>query len=153
MLEAVENLLVDGFTPARDVYLSFGGNEETYGAAAEQIAATFEERGIMPWLVLDEGGAIVDAPLPFALGDAAMVGVGEKGVLTLRLSARGDGGHASAPPRITAVGRIARAVDRLGPDTFRTRTPAAITRMLALFANRATGRRRHCCDCSPRSPR
>ena len=31
VLEAVENLLSAGFTPARDVYLSFGGNEETYG--------------------------------------------------------------------------------------------------------------------------
>ena len=94
----------------------------------------------MPWLVLDEGGAVVDAPLPFALGDAAMVGVGEKGVLTLRLTARGDGGHASAPPRITAVGRIARAVDRLAPSTFPARTPPAITRMLSLFADDADGR-------------
>ena len=80
VLEAVENLLSAGFTPARDVYLSFGGNEETYGAAAAAIAATLRERGIVPWLVLDEGGAVVDAPLPFALGSAAMVGVGEKGV-------------------------------------------------------------------------
>ncbi|WP_091493783.1 M20/M25/M40 family metallo-hydrolase [Microbacterium pygmaeum] len=139
VLEAVENLLAEGSTPPRDVYLSFGGNEETYGSAAQQIAQTFKDRGILPWLVLDEGGAIVDAPLPFALGEAAMVGVGEKGVLTLTLSARGDGGHASAPPRITAVGRLARAVDRLSPSTFPARTPAAITRMLGLFANRASG--------------
>ena len=40
--------------------------------------------GIMPWLVLDEGGAVVDSPLPFVPGRAAMVGVGEKGVLTLQ---------------------------------------------------------------------
>ncbi|MGA1828919.1 M20/M25/M40 family metallo-hydrolase [Microbacterium sp.] len=140
VLEAVENLLAADFTPARDVYLSFGGNEETYGAAAASIATTLRERGIVPWLVLDEGGAIVDAPLPFALGDAAMVGVGEKGVATLRLNARGDGGHASAPPKITAVGRIARAIDRLDPGTFPARTPAAITRMLSLFADKARGR-------------
>ena len=140
VLEAVENLLAAGFTPARDVYLSFGGNEETYGAAAASIATTLHERGIVPWLVLDEGGAVVDAPLPFAVGDAAMVGVGEKGVATLRLNARGDGGHASAPPKITAVGRIARAIDRLDAGTFPARTPAAITRMLSLFADEARGR-------------
>ncbi|MEU1970231.1 M20/M25/M40 family metallo-hydrolase [Microbacterium sp. NPDC019599] len=139
VLEAVENLLSSGFTPARDVYLSFGGDEEVFGAAARDLAAAVRERGGIPWLVLDEGGAVVDAPLPFVRGPAAMVGVGEKGVLTLRLSARGDGGHASAPPRITAVGRIARAVDRLGPATFRARTPAAVSRMLQLFADRADG--------------
>jgi carboxypeptidase PM20D1 len=139
VLEAVENLLSVGFAPARDVYLSFGGNEETYGAAAAEMATTMRERGIVPWLVLDEGGAIVDAPLPFALGDAAMVGVGEKGVLTLRLSARGDGGHASAPPRLTAVRRVARAIDRLDARTFPARTPPAITRMLSLSADHAEG--------------
>ncbi|MBQ3357550.1 MAG: M20/M25/M40 family metallo-hydrolase, partial [Microbacterium sp.] len=114
VLEAVENLLADGFVPARDVYLSFGGNEETYGHAAQEIAAVLRDRGIVPWLVVDEGGAVVDAPLPFVPGRAAMIGVGEKGVMTVRLSARGDGGHASAPPTLTAVRRIARAVDRLG---------------------------------------
>ena len=134
-LEAVENLLAAGFTPVRDVYLSLGGNEETFGDAARTIADTLRDRGIVPWLVIDEGGAVVDAPLPFVAGTAAMVGVGEKGVLTLRLSARGDGGHASAPPTLTAVGRVSRAVDRLGPRTFPARTPRAIARMLGLFAD------------------
>lgn len=139
ILEAVENLLADGFSPAREVLLSFGGNEETYGDAACTIAASLRERGIVPWLVLDEGGAVVEAPLPFVRGQAAMVGVAEKGVLTLRLSARGEGGHASAPPPLTAVRRIARALDRLGPGTFRPRSPRAISAMLAGFAERTTG--------------
>lgn len=137
VLEAVENLLAAGFVPAREVYLSFGGNEETFGDAAEGIAQTLQRRGIVPWMVIDEGGAVVDAPLPFVRGAAAMVGVGEKGIATLQLSARGDGGHASAPPSRTAVGRIARAVDRLGPTTFRPRTSAGISRMLRLLSARA----------------
>ena len=139
LLEAAENLLAADFTPARDVYFAFGDDEETYGATAQTIATTLRERGIVPWLVVDEGGAVVDAPLPFARGDSAMIGVGEKGVATLRLSARGDGGHASAPPRVTAIGRIARAVDRLTPTMFPARTPPAITRMLSLLADGAQG--------------
>ncbi|WP_449281273.1 M20/M25/M40 family metallo-hydrolase [Leucobacter sp.] len=139
ILEAVEGLLAEGFTPARDVYLSFGGNEETFGDAARSIAERFRERGIIPWLVLDEGGAVVDAPLPLVRGRAAMVGVGEKGIATLRLSARGEGGHASAPPSLTAVGRISRAVGRLTPGSFPARTPAGVTRMLQLFAERGRG--------------
>ncbi|WP_226531881.1 M20/M25/M40 family metallo-hydrolase [Microbacterium paraoxydans] len=143
VLEAVENLLADGFVPARDVYLSFGGNEETYGKAAEEIARALRGRGVVPWLVLDEGGAVVDAPLPFVPGRAAMIGVGEKGVMTLRLSARGEGGHASAPPSLTAVRRIARAVDRLGPTTFRPRASKAILRMLSKLASRTPGPAQH----------
>jgi len=143
VIEAVENLLADGFVPARDVYLSFGGDEETYGSAAQEIARVFRERGIVPWLVVDEGGAVVDAPLPFVPGRAAMIGVGEKGVMTLRLTARGDGGHASAPPALTAVRRIARAVDRLGPGTFRPRASAAIGRMLSQLAAQTPGPARH----------
>ncbi|MEQ6898968.1 M20/M25/M40 family metallo-hydrolase [Microbacterium sp. KR10-403] len=139
ILEAVENLLAAGFTPARDVYLSFGGNEETYGGAAREIAASLRDSGIVPWLVLDEGGAVVEAPLPFVTGQAAMIGLAEKGVLTLRLSARGEGGHASAPPAMTAVRRIARAVDRLDAATFRPHTPEAIRRLLSIFAGRASG--------------
>ena len=143
VLEAVENLLADGFVPARDVYLSFGGNEETYGKAAEEIARVLRERGIVPWLVVDEGGAVVDAPLPFVPGRAAMIGVGEKGVMTVRLSARGDGGHASAPPSLTAVRRVARAVNRLGPTTFRPRASPAILRMLSVLSDRTPGPARH----------
>lgn len=139
VLEAVEALLADDFVPARDVYLSFGGNEETFGEAAHTIAQTFRQRGITPWLVLDEGGAVVDAPLPFVRGQAAMVGVGEKGPMTVRLSARGDGGHASAPPTLTAVARIARAIARLTPGTFPAHAPEGVTRMLARFAPRSGG--------------
>ena len=139
LLEAVENLLADGFTPARDVYLSLGGNEESHGAAAAAIADLFRERRLTPWLVLDEGGAVVDAPLPFVKVPAAMVGVGEKGVLTLRLTARGDGGHASAPPATTPTARIARAVHRLSPNPFPKRMPRSMRAMLATFVPHTSG--------------
>ncbi len=139
VLEAVENLLAAGHVPVRDIYLSFGGNEENFGTAAREIAETLHERGVAPWLVLDEGGAVTDAPLPLVQGTAAMVGVGEKGIATVRISARGDGGHASVPPPLTAVGRVARAVNRLTPSTFTARAPRAIPRMLGLFAPRSRG--------------
>ncbi len=139
VLDAVEDLLAEGFTPARDIYLSFGGNEEVFGDAAKQIAETLHERGITPWIIIDEGGAVTDAPLPFVQGLAAMVGVGEKGIATVLLSARSEGGHSSVPPPLTAVGRVSRAVTRLTPGTFQARAPKAIPRMLGLFASRSKG--------------
>lgn len=138
-LEAVENLLAAGYTPSRDVYLSLGGNEETFGDAAAHIAKLLHERGITPWIVLDEGGAVVDSILPFTKGTAAMVGVGEKGVASVRLAAKSDGGHASVPPPLTAVGRVSRAVTKLTPGVFPAKAPQAIPRMLGTVVPRATG--------------
>lgn len=139
ILEAVELLLESGFVPARDVWLSFGGDEEVSGTSALAIADALHDRGVSPWLVIDEGGAVVDAPLPFVRGRVAMIGVGEKGIATITLTARGDGGHASAPGRHSAITRIARAVDRLGPATFRPRMPRSISRMLGVLSARAAG--------------
>ena len=59
ILEAVEQLVAEGFAPARDVYLSFGHNEETAGEGAQAIVALLTERGVRPGLVIDEGGAVV----------------------------------------------------------------------------------------------
>ncbi|MET0725553.1 MAG: M20/M25/M40 family metallo-hydrolase [Leifsonia sp.] len=142
VLEAVENLLQAGFRPARDVYLSFGGNEETFGDAAKSIAATLHERGIRPWLVLDEGGAVTDAPLPFIPLVTAVVGVAEKGAMTLRLDARGEPGHASAPPRETATTRLALAVRRINRRGFRPHFPRAAGTMFRVFRENTTGRPR-----------
>ncbi|MEJ5913613.1 M20/M25/M40 family metallo-hydrolase [Pseudokineococcus sp. 1T1Z-3] len=139
VLEAVENLLAAGFTPARDVYLSFGADEEGGGTGAQAAVARLQERGVTPWLVLDEGGAVVTAPLPGVAGQVALVGVAEKGFAAVELAARSDGGHASAPPPLTAVSRLSRAVDRLGPRTFPARIPSAVAQMLALLAPTARG--------------
>ncbi|MGO1746120.1 MAG: M20/M25/M40 family metallo-hydrolase, partial [Microbacterium gubbeenense] len=117
----------------------FGGNEETYGDAARTIAENLDNAGIRPWLVIDEGGAVVDAPLPFTRGRAAMIGVGEKGLVTLRLTASSDPGHASAPHGQSAIDRLARAVRRLSSRVFRPRAPLAITRMLQILADHAVG--------------
>ena len=137
--EAIESLLTSGFTPERDIYLSFGGNEETFGDAAATIARTMKERGIRPYLVLDEGGAVVDAPLPWIKARAAMVGVGEKGIMTVKLATQTEPGHASAPGKLTAVSRIARAVAQLTPSTFPAHLPQATIAMLASFIPATSG--------------
>lgn len=139
LFEAVEALVAEGFQPRRDVYLSVGGNEETYGDAAAQIARTVQERGLVPWLVLDEGGAVVDAPLPFVHVTSAMVGVGEKGIMTVTAETSAESGHSSAPGRFTAVSRLARAIDRVNPGTFPARLPEAIRAMLAGFVPHTSG--------------
>lgn len=133
VIEAVENLLAAGYTPAHDVYLAFGGNEETYGSAAVAMSDLLRERGIEPWLIIDEGGAIVDAPLSFVPVQSAMVGLGEKGIATIRLTVDGTGGHASAPPASSAAGRLARALRRLERNPFAARMPRPFREMLRAY--------------------
>ncbi|MFF1573876.1 M20/M25/M40 family metallo-hydrolase [Leifsonia sp. NPDC058292] len=139
IVEAVENLLTAGFVPERDVYLSFGGDEETDGTAAQAIVAWLAENGVEPTLVIDEGGAVVDSPLPFVKVSAAMVGLGEKGIATVRLTTSSAGGHASAPPKTTATTRLAKALTRLEPNPFPKKTPVAIREMLRSFLPHTSG--------------
>jgi carboxypeptidase PM20D1 len=111
--EAVETLLEQGFVPARDVWLSFGADEEVAGESARHAVDELERGGVRPWFVLDEGGAVAGGALPGLRVPLAVVGVTEKGVVSLVLRADGAGGHASTPARMGPTARIARAVMRL----------------------------------------
>jgi carboxypeptidase PM20D1 len=113
-LEAVEMLLVEGFRPVRTVYLAYGHDEEVGGAAgARQIAALLKARGVELEMVLDEGGVIGERILPGISEPVALVGIAEKGFVTIELSTRVAGGHSSLPPRQSAVGILSAAVARL----------------------------------------
>ncbi|MET0736585.1 MAG: M20/M25/M40 family metallo-hydrolase [Microbacterium sp.] len=137
ILEAVEQLAAEGFTPERDVYLAFGHNEETAGGGARAIVEALRERGIRPALVLDEGGAVVDSVIPGVTVPTAMVGVAERGVMTLWLTAREQGGHASTPPTLPATVRLARAIDRLHRHPFPRRIAPPVRAMLTTIAPHA----------------
>ena len=113
MLEALESLLAEGWAPERDVYVLLRADEESYGSCAVEAAALFAERGITPWLVLDEGGAVATGAFPGLSGEAAVIGVSEKGIVDLRLTVEGLGGHASTPPRESAPGILAKALTRI----------------------------------------
>lgn len=137
ILEAVETLVAEGFQPHRDVYLAFGHNEETAGDGARAIVEVLRQRGVRPRLVLDEGGAVVDGVIPGVRVPTAMVGVAERGVMTLSLTAREAGGHASTPPARPATARLARAIDRLQRHPFPVRLVAPVRAMLATVAPHA----------------
>lgn len=113
-LEAVELLLARDFAPARTVYLAFGHDEEIGGReGAARIAELLSERGVRAEMVLDEGMAVIEDGVPGITQPVALVGVAEKGYVSLELVARGSGGHSSMPPRGSPVALLARALDRL----------------------------------------
>jgi carboxypeptidase PM20D1 len=113
-LEAVEMLLTEGFQPSRTVYLAYGHDEEVGGGAgAARIAALLRSRGVQLEMVLDEGGVVGDGILPGVSEPVALVGIAEKGFVTIELRTRAPGGHSSLPPRETAVGILSAAVARV----------------------------------------
>ncbi|MEV8265997.1 M20/M25/M40 family metallo-hydrolase [Microbacterium sp. NPDC076911] len=137
IFEAVEQLCAEGYVPQRDIYLAFGHNEEIAGSGAQALVAELRDRGVRPALVLDEGGAVVQDVVPGVTVPTAMVGVAERGVMTVLLTASEGGGHASTPPAMPATARLARAIDRLRRRPFPTRLASPVRAMLTTLAPHA----------------
>jgi carboxypeptidase PM20D1 len=137
LLEAVEMLLEKGFSPQRTLVFAFGHDEELGGYdGAARIAALLKERGLEFEFVLDEGGAIVSQGMfPGVSKPITLVGIAEKGYLSVELSVQGKGGHSSMPPRHTAIGILSSAIHRLEEKPFPSRIEGA-TR--TLFESLAT---------------
>ncbi len=135
ILEAVEALAADDWSPRRTLLVAFGHDEEIGGRdGAARIAALLESRGVRPDLVLDEGYAVLHGLVPGVERPVAMVGIAEKGSVSVELTARGPGGHSSMPPRDAAPLLLARALVALGdhrPETHLTGPVEATFRSLA----------------------
>jgi carboxypeptidase PM20D1 len=129
LLEAAESLLAVNFAPKRTVYLAIGHDEEIGGdEGAGATAALLRKRGVRFEFTLDEGGAVVSDTVPGLEPPLALIGVAEKGSVTVRVTARADSGHSSMPPRTTAIGRLARAIQRIeeSPMPARVSGPTAL---------------------------
>jgi len=135
-MEAVEALLRSRYRPARTVMLAFGQDEEVGGRdGAATIAALLEKRGVRLFSVIDEGGEVTEGILPGVKAPVAMVGITEKGFLSLMLSVESQGGHSSAPPAHTAIGVLASAVQRLEAHPFTPHLESALPMLRYLGAD------------------
>ncbi len=113
ILFGADCLIAEGFVPENDIYFAFSGGEEINGCGAANIVDWFEEKGITPALVLDEGGAVVENVFPGVKAPCGMIGIAEKGMLNARYRATSTGGHASAPKPHAPIDRLAAACCRV----------------------------------------
>jgi carboxypeptidase PM20D1 len=136
ILEAVELLVSEGYQPRRTMYLAFGHDEEIGGPrGAGAIAALLAERGAEPYaFVLDEGGTLADGLVPGVEELVALVGVAEKGYVSLELLVEGPGGHSSMPPAETNIGVLAAAIARLQDAPFPASFDGATREMFMALA-------------------
>ena len=133
--QAVEELLEQSFEPEQDVYLSSSCTEEFGGDGCPKLVEELSRRGVKPFLVCDEGGAIVQEPIGGVKGCYAMIGVLEKGRGALRLTARSGGGHASYPPKNSPIARLGKFIARVEKrDPMRADFEPEVTAMFRTLA-------------------
>ena len=93
--------------------------QEVNGEGAPAIVKWFEENGIQPALVVDEGGAVVENVFPGVKTPCGLIGIAEKGMINAQFRTLSAGGHASAPKPHTPVGVLARACTRVEGKPFK----------------------------------
>lgn len=133
-LQAVEELLAEGYTPDCDVYLSSSCTEEVGGDGCPKLVEEIRRRGVDLFLVLDEGGAIVREPISGIPGNFAMLGVFEKGCADVTFTARGKGGHASAPGKNTPIDRLSAFVRDVNKYPFQKKLLPEVSAMFSRLA-------------------
>jgi carboxypeptidase PM20D1 len=111
ILESVEQLLKQNFTPNRTIYLCFGHDEEISGKRGAKVMSVWlKEQGIKPALVLDEGGQIDTKHFQQLKRPFAVIGTSEKGYANFDLSVEIPGGHSSMPANETAIDVLNKAI-------------------------------------------
>ena len=111
VLEAVNALLKEGYKPQRTLYLAFGHDEEVGGEqGAKKIATYLHEKGVRADFVLDEGLAITENMVPGISPPVALIGIAEKGFMTLKLTVNAAGGHSSMPEKETAISILSKSL-------------------------------------------
>jgi carboxypeptidase PM20D1 len=118
IMEAVSDLIKEGYTPNRTTYLFFSDKEEILGETAKKVASYFKENNIRLEAVFDEGGFILADAFKEVNGPVVAIGLSEKGYLDLELSASSLPGHTAIPHGQTTVAIISKAISKLDEDPF-----------------------------------
>ena len=140
MLQAAEELIKEGFTPKRDTYFVTACTEEIGGEGADAMSRAFVERKMRFHMILDEGGMILHDPIGGADGTFAMIGVGEKGYVDLKFTAKSNGGHASAPGKNTPLVRLGKFMaEAEKAECFDVYMSDTVKEMLTRFAPTMSG--------------
>lgn len=136
ILEAIESLLSRGFQPDRDIYIALGHDEEIGGRrGALAIVALLDSIGVSLEFALDEGLVVTRGLVPGLTDDVAMIGVSEKGFVTLQIRLTATGGHSAMPRIPTTIGLMSDAIVRLENNQMEGRMIPPVKQFLKTVAS------------------
>ena len=131
IMEAVEQLLKENYTPNRTIYLCFGHDEEISGKrGAKFYSQWFKDNNIKPALVLDEGGQIDTKHFEQLKRPMALIGTSEKGYVNIDLTVEIPGGHSSMPIPETAIDVLNKAIVNIRAKQMPGTIPPTVLEML-----------------------
>ena len=138
VLFGANHLIGQGFVPESDIYFAFSGGEEVSGKGAVNIVDWFEEEGIVPAIVVDEGGAVVENVFPGVKQPCGLIGIAEKGMINASFRCVSSGGHASAPKPHTPVGILAKACTKVEGKPFKAHIEGPAAQMFDTLGRYST---------------
>ncbi|MEI7588120.1 MAG: M20/M25/M40 family metallo-hydrolase [Chitinophagia bacterium] len=135
ILEAAEAQLAKGFQPKQTILLCFGADEESSGNGATAVVKYFKSKNRRFDIVVDEGGEISTEEMKDIKRPIASIGVGEKGYVTLILTAQIAGGHSSIPGQTTAIDILSKGLYQLR----KKQMPAKLIAPIKTYLERISG--------------
>ncbi|XP_071822106.1 N-fatty-acyl-amino acid synthase/hydrolase PM20D1-like isoform X2 [Apostichopus japonicus] len=115
IMEALEFRLKSGNPPHRSFFIGLGHDEEVSGhQGAEAISKVLAARTEDLQFLLDEGMTVLKGVLDWVEPAVALIGVAEKGAVTLNVSVEDiPSGHSSMPGKESNIGVLAKALSRI----------------------------------------
>ncbi|MCL2634880.1 MAG: M20/M25/M40 family metallo-hydrolase [Oscillospiraceae bacterium] len=132
ILESIEGLIAENFTPYCDIYVASSNNEEVTGDGAIKTVEYLHKHGIRLDLVMDEGGSVMseyDSKQGRMVAHNAMIGIFEKGRANIKFIATSSGGHASVPFNnnpFAQLGEMVHIIEKHNPFKKRITKPVRV---------------------------
>ncbi|MEZ8823950.1 M20 family peptidase [Vibrio amylolyticus] len=119
ILEATEMKIKENFQPERTILFVFGHDEEVGGPeGAKHAADIIEQRYDNIAFVIDESAPLVPGIFPGIRENTALIGIAQKGFVSLEIAINGIGGHSSQPAGESNIVALAKAVEKVEAAQF-----------------------------------
>lgn len=119
ILEATEMKIKEGFQPERTILFVFGHDEEVGGPeGAKHAADIIDQRYDKIAFVIDESAPLVPGIFPGIRENTALVGIAQKGFVSLEIAINSIGGHSSQPAGESNIVALAKAVEKVEAAQF-----------------------------------